>query len=63
MSIIIERTYGYEFITSNIHLSLYIPECIWDYGSIYSFWLFPYERLNGYIGKLHNEKYRIYEFI
>jgi hypothetical protein len=53
MSINIERTYGPEYITSNIHLSLHIPECIRDYGSVYSFWLFPYERLNGYIGKLH----------
>jgi len=51
MSINIERTYGPEFITSNIHLSMHIPECIRDYGSVYSFWLFPYERLNGYIGK------------
>src|SRR6185295_19619557 len=51
MSIIIERTYGPEFITSNIHLSIYIPECIQDYGSVYSFWLFPYEQLNRYIGK------------
>jgi hypothetical protein len=53
MSINIERTYGPEFITSNIHLSMHIPECIRDYGSVYSFWLFPYERLNGYIGKPH----------
>ena len=53
MSIKIERTYGPEFITSNIHLSMHIPECIRDYGSVYSFWLFPYERLNGYIGKQH----------
>src|SRR4030095_3200000 len=44
----IEKIYGPEFITSNIHLSMHIPQCIWDYGSVYSFWLFPYERLNGY---------------
>ncbi|CAB5193095.1 unnamed protein product [Rhizophagus irregularis] len=49
---LIERTYGPEFITSNIHLALYIPDCCHDYGFIYSFWLFPYERLNGYIGKM-----------
>jgi len=36
---------------SNIHLALHIPDCCRDYGPIYSFWLFPYERLNGYIGK------------
>ncbi|CAB4487065.1 unnamed protein product [Rhizophagus irregularis] len=52
MAHLIERTYGPEFITSNIHLALHIPDCCRDYGSIYSFWLFPYERLNGYIGKM-----------
>jgi len=60
MSINIERTYGPEFITSNIHLSMHIPECIRDYGSVYSFWLFPYERLNGYIGKPHISGVRNY---
>ena len=53
MTKIIEKTYGPEYITSNIHLSMHIPQCIRDYGSVYSFWLFPYERLNGYIGKMH----------
>ena len=52
MAHLIEKTYGPEFITSNIHLALHIPDCCRDYGSIYSFWLFPYERLNGYIGKM-----------
>ncbi|CAB5196281.1 unnamed protein product [Rhizophagus irregularis] len=54
MAHLIERTYGLEFITSNIHLALHIPDFCRDYSSIYSFWLFPYERLNGYIG--HQEK-------
>ncbi|GET67403.1 uncharacterized protein LOC114543330 [Rhizophagus irregularis DAOM 181602=DAOM 197198] len=49
MAYLIENTYGPEFITSNIHLSLHIPDCCRDYGPIYSFWLFPFERLNGYI--------------
>jgi len=52
MAYLIERVYGPEFITSNIHLALHIPDCCRDYGPIYSFWLFPFERLNGYIGKI-----------
>ena len=52
MARIIEREYGPEFITSNIHLVLHIPDCYRDYGPIYGFWLFPFERLNGYIGKI-----------
>jgi Domain of unknown function (DUF4218) len=54
MSYLIERTYGPEFITSNIHLALHLPDCCRDYGPVYSFWLFPFERLNGYIGRYLN---------
>jgi hypothetical protein len=50
MTYLIESVYGPESITSNIHLALHIPDCCCDYGPIYSFWLFPFERLNGYIG-------------
>jgi hypothetical protein len=52
MAHLIENTYGPEFITSNIHLALHIPDCCRDYGPIYTFWLFPFERLNGYIGEV-----------
>jgi hypothetical protein len=52
MAHLIKSTYGPEFITSNIHLVLHIVDCCRNYGSIYSFWLFLYERLNGYIGKV-----------
>jgi hypothetical protein len=52
MAYLIENTYGPEFITSNIHLALHIPDCCRDYGPIYNFWLFPFERLNGYIGEI-----------
>ena len=51
MAYLIEHVYGPEFITSNIHLALHISDCCCDYGPIYSFWLFSFERLNGYIGK------------
>src|SRR5436305_13596393 len=51
MAYLIECVYGSEFITSNIHLALHISDCCCDYGPIYSFWLFSFERLNGYIGK------------
>ncbi|GET58089.1 uncharacterized protein LOC107356306 [Rhizophagus irregularis DAOM 181602=DAOM 197198] len=59
MAYLIENTYGPEFITSNIHLSLHIPDCCRDYGPIYSFWLFPFERLNGYIGSYPNSNRKI----
>ena len=40
MAYLIERVYGPEFITSNIHLALYISDCCRDYGPIYSFCFF-----------------------
>ncbi|GBC21267.1 hypothetical protein GLOIN_2v1775288 [Rhizophagus irregularis DAOM 181602=DAOM 197198] len=59
MAYLIEYTYGPEFITSNIHLALHIPDCCRDYGPIYSFWLFLFERLNGYIGSYPNSNRQI----
>ncbi|GBC34770.2 hypothetical protein GLOIN_2v1775288 [Rhizophagus irregularis DAOM 181602=DAOM 197198] len=59
MAHLIERTYGLEFMTSNIHLALHIPDFCRDYSSIYSFWLFPYERLNGYIGSYPNKSFSL----
>ena len=59
MACIIENEYGPEFITSNIHLALHIPDCCRDYGPVYSFWLFPFERLNGYIGKIFEVSFSI----
>ena len=34
----------------NMHLHCHIFECILDMGPIYSFWCFPYERMNGLLG-------------
>jgi hypothetical protein len=53
MAHLIENTYGPKFITSNIHLALHISDCCRDYGPIYTFWLFSFERLNGYIGEIN----------
>ncbi|EXX64033.1 hypothetical protein RirG_146680 [Rhizophagus irregularis DAOM 197198w] len=59
MTYLIENTYGPEFVTSNIHLALHIPNCCRDYSPIYSYWLFPFERLNGYIGSYPNSNRQI----
>ena len=48
-----EKNYGPEKITPNLHLCLHICECIMDYGPVYLFWCFSYERMNGLLGKLH----------
>ena len=48
---LIEENYGPEKITLNIHLSLHIADCCNDYGPLYSFWCYSFERMNGILGK------------
>jgi hypothetical protein len=50
---LVEENYGPEMITPNIHLSLHLTECCLDYGPIYSFWCYSFERMNGLLGKLY----------
>ncbi len=45
-----ESLYGSEKVTPNMHLHMHILSCIKDYGPIYSFWLFSFERYNGLLG-------------
>ena len=49
---LIEKKYGPKKIMPNLHLCLHICECINDYGPMYLFWCFSYERMNGLLGKL-----------
>ena len=49
---LIEENYGPEAITPNIHLSLHLVECCRDYGPLYSFWCYSFERMNGVLGKI-----------
>jgi hypothetical protein len=53
---LIEEHYGENLITPNIHLSLHIAECCRDYGPIYSFWCYSFERMNGILGKYFNNE-------
>jgi Transposase family tnp2 len=48
---LIEENYGRNKITPNLHLSLHLHECSSDYGPLYAFWCFSFERMNGIIGK------------
>lgn len=36
-----------------MHLYLHIRECVENYGSVYGFWLFSFERFNGLLGSFH----------
>lgn len=43
----VERLYGKSVITPNMHLHCHLKDVILDYGPVYAFWLFSYERFNG----------------
>jgi hypothetical protein len=49
---LIEENYGQERITPNLHLCLHIADCCRDYGPLYSFWCFSFERMNGILGDI-----------
>ncbi|KAG0774467.1 hypothetical protein G6F62_012368 [Rhizopus arrhizus] len=44
--------YGPEMVTPNMHLHLHLKDSIQDFGPIYAFWLYGFERLNGDIKKM-----------
>jgi hypothetical protein len=50
---LIEQHHGRDKITPNLHLSLHLTECTHDYGPLYAFWCFSFERMNGVLGKLY----------
>ena len=56
---LIEEYYGEEKVSPNLHLSLHLCECSYDYRPLYSFWCFSFERMNGLLGK---NKFFIYYF-
>ena len=46
----LEQKYGWEISTMNMHLHCHLLQSLLDFGPIYSFWCFPYERYNGILG-------------
>lgn len=48
-----EEKYGKSRVTPNMHMHTHLAESILDYGPIYSFWLFSFERYNGILGNYY----------
>ena len=44
------RIYGNDVVTPNMHLSCHLIDSLLDYGPVYGFWLFSFERYNGELG-------------
>ena len=43
----VQTMYGSDVITPNTHLHCHLKESILDFGTVYSFWFFSFERFNG----------------
>lgn len=54
-----EQLYGAEACTPNMHLHLHLKECLQNYGPVHGFWCYGFERLNGQLGKYHNNNQSI----
>lgn len=50
----VEHLYGKPVITPNMHMHCHLREVLLDYGPVYSFWCFSYERYNGILGSQPN---------
>ena len=46
----LQAYFGPQSCTVNMHMHLHLRHCLLDYGPIYGFWCFPYERYNGKLG-------------
>ena len=54
-----EAVYGSVLVTPNMHFHTHLIECIIDYGPVYAFWLFSFERYNGCLGSFPTNKKNI----
>ena len=48
-----QEIFGSECCTPNMHMHLHLKECLLDYGPVYAFWAFSFERHNGKLGSFH----------
>lgn len=51
--------YGNDACNMNLHLHGHLHECVKDYGPVYSFWLFSFERMNGILGSYYTNSRNI----
>ena len=49
-----ESLFGSQECTINMHLHCHLRECIQDFGPPYAFWVYAFERCNGYLGQYPN---------
>ena len=54
-----KHLYGADKCTINIHLHGHLTDCVQDFGPVYSFWCFAYERMNGVLGAYHTNNHHV----
>ncbi|CAH3169326.1 unnamed protein product [Pocillopora meandrina] len=55
----LEALCGKEKCTPNMHLHGHFKDCILDYGPVFPFWCFSFERYNGIMGDYHTNNVNI----
>ncbi len=58
-----EQKFGMKEVKPNMHFACHIPECMEYYGSVYNFWCFGMERINGFLGDYKNNSRNLEETI
>lgn len=51
-----ERLHGKSKVKPNMHLHGHLKECVLDYGPVYNFWCFSFERFNGILNSFKNNR-------
>ena len=46
----VQNLYGKSYITPNMHMHAHLKEDILNFGPVYEYWLFSFERYNGILG-------------
>ena len=54
-----QELHGSDHCTINMHLHCHLKETVLNFGPIYSFWCFPYERYNGILGSYSTNNHSI----
>ena len=57
--VMFEALCGKEKCTPNMHHHGHLKDCILDYGPVFSFWCFSFERYNGIMGDYHTNNVNI----
>jgi hypothetical protein len=54
----IKQIHGHTYLRPNHHMALHIYDFLLSFGPVRSWWMFPYERLNGHLQRLpQNHRY------